>query len=77
MTIKLVVHRLYFFVNQSWAWNTLDFGLVVVSLQELFWADFGSDDTGFSVAFMRLIRLVRVTKLFRVFRVMFIFRDLR
>jgi len=74
---KLCVHRLYFFVNDDWMWNCLDFVLVIVSVQDLILSNVGGSGDRLNVAFMRILRLLRVSKMFRVFRVMLFFRELR
>jgi len=77
LVVKLMVHRLYFFVNDEWAWNCLDFLLVIISVQDILWLDAGVAGNGFNVAFIRIIRLARVSKMFRVFKVMVFFKELR
>jgi hypothetical protein len=62
---KLYVHRLYFFWNEDWALNSLDFMLVVT----------GALDIGlrlgnlWNVSYMRSLRVVKVAKALRLVRV--------
>uniref|UniRef100_A0A6U6K7Y6 EF-hand domain-containing protein n=1 Tax=Zooxanthella nutricula TaxID=1333877 RepID=A0A6U6K7Y6_9DINO len=75
LVIKLCVHRLYFFVNESRSWNIFDFILVLfASLDQLFTQlgqSFGS------VAFARSLRLFKMGKILRVFKAMRFLKELR
>lgn len=74
LILCLMVHRWYFFVNESAGWNWLHFILVILSAMDLA-ADWGADDTG-TIMYMRSLRFCRVTKAFRIFRVMTSFHEL-
>lgn len=71
--LKIANHRIYFFWNSDWAWNCLDFIIVVVAFGELIF------DVLFSVdfIFMRAIRVLRITKFLRIFRMLRFLSTLR
>jgi len=71
IVLKLLAHRLYFFINDSWNWNLLDFGLVALGLIDLVLS------TSINPIHLRIVRLVRVFKIVRVFRLMRGFTELR
>eukprot|EP00913_Durusdinium_trenchii_P023959 g22501.t1 len=54
LILCLMVHRWYFFVNESAGWNWLHFILVILSAMDLA-ADWGADDTG-TIMYMSLGR---------------------
>lgn len=84
--LKLSVHRLYFFINRDYMWNTLDTFLVVGAMYDLVMTYLGptweeepagaGTNNGFSLTFLRILRLLRLTKVIRIFRVMRFFSEL-
>ncbi|CAJ1396894.1 unnamed protein product [Effrenium voratum] len=85
LALKLVVHRLYFFVNNESAWNCFDFCLVLFSIVEyavkihleIQAADPSGGGGGVNVGFLRIFRLCKIAKVLRVFRTLRFFTDLR
>mmetsp|Transcript_9666 Transcript_9666/g.21562 ORF Transcript_9666/g.21562 Transcript_9666/m.21562 type:complete len:691 (-) Transcript_9666:128-2200(-) len=78
LTLKMLVHRLYFFCNEDMSWNIFDFLLVVFGLIDQYTMLVLANEGGRnSLTFMRSIRLVRLVKILRVLRVMRFFRELR
>lgn len=77
LLLRLVAHRLFFFVNAECSWNIFDFVLVQLSLLDqgvtLILAESGG---GGNVGFMRMLRLLKLAKIFRTFRTMRFFKDL-
>merc|ERR1712048_971276 len=69
---KLIVHRLYFFCNNEWSINMLDFCLVVYSL-----ADAVLISTGMNLTFLRTLRVFKFAKVLRLLRAVSIIKDLR
>merc|ERR1719382_614240 len=67
LTLKILVHRLYYFVNSDWAWNWLDVGLVAYSSLELVSVLLYSDK-GEGFLFLRVLRVFKMTKVARLFR---------
>eukprot|EP00929_Paragymnodinium_shiwhaense_P116445 TRINITY_DN8599_c0_g1_i1.p1 TRINITY_DN8599_c0_g1~~TRINITY_DN8599_c0_g1_i1.p1 ORF type:complete len:779 (+),score=176.52 TRINITY_DN8599_c0_g1_i1:131-2467(+) len=65
LTLRLWVHKHYFFCNEDCSWNWLDFFLVSLSVMELLLT---TVKTSFNKMFMRILRLLKVSKLLRVFR---------
>merc|ERR1712072_1089361 len=89
LMVRLKVHGAYFFSNEEWNWNLLDFFLVMISLwdflvsslfQDLFskrMFENGNNRSGFNMTFLRALRLIRMSKIFRILRVMRYFGELR
>ncbi|CAK8997959.1 unnamed protein product [Durusdinium trenchii] len=79
LAAKLVVHRCYFFWNEDWCWNLLDFFLVVVVLVEsLISAVSVSDPTGsMNIMFVRVLRLFKLARVLRIMRTFRFFTELR
>lgn len=61
LLLKVVVHRVYIFVNHEWGWNLFDCVVVSISLNQLLLA-------GASPSFLRLMRVLKVGKVMRIFR---------
>jgi len=81
LALRLLNHRLYFFVNQDMKWNILDFVLVVFSLLDicsemLLGPEGGSDSGGGNISYMRVLRLVKLAKILRALRIMKVMREL-
>mmetsp|Transcript_57417 Transcript_57417/g.134652 ORF Transcript_57417/g.134652 Transcript_57417/m.134652 type:complete len:940 (+) Transcript_57417:21-2840(+) len=76
LILKLAVHGFFFFTNDQWSWNWLDFFLVVISFYDII-AEYLASGGGVSLTFLRVLRLMRVSKIFRAFRVMREFKELR
>lgn len=84
LLLKIIVHRLYFFVNEEWRWNIFDFFLVVFSFSEvaisrmLVMNQPGPESSAsLNVGFLRLLRLTKLAKVLRVFRTLKFFTELR
>eukprot|EP00435_Cladocopium_sp_Y103_P071046 s21_g36.t1 len=81
--LKIIVHRLYFFVNEEWRWNIFDFILVVFSFSEVAISRLlvlnqpSENSTSLNVGFLRLLRLTKLAKVLRVFRTLKFFTELR
>jgi len=72
LILRLIVHRLYFFVNDDCKWNTMDAILCVFAAVEVVFfmvmlAGAEAQATS-NVSFIRLLRIMKVVKVFRVFR---------
>lgn len=68
LTLKLIVHKEYYFVNDDWAWNNLDVWLVLAGVYGcIVWL---VDDTAqySNITLARLGRVMKLSKLLRVFR---------
>ncbi|CAE7730453.1 Scn11a [Symbiodinium sp. CCMP2456] len=75
LVLRLLVHRLYFFINDNLAWNWLDLLLVAFSIIEIIviWRTDGQSGT---ILYMRTLRICKVSKAVRIFRVLTAFREL-
>ncbi|CAK0888226.1 unnamed protein product [Prorocentrum cordatum] len=71
--LRLVVHRLYFFLSEDAGWNWFDFLIVLIDIMETVLAEGGP--AGLSV--LRLVRTLKVIRVFRVFRLVHVFHELR
>lgn len=79
LILRLINHRLYFFVNADVRWNLLDFVLVLFSLLDLVSSLLvGRDDESGSsnISYMRMLRLLKLAKILRTLRIMKVFREL-
>mmetsp|Transcript_2324 Transcript_2324/g.4605 ORF Transcript_2324/g.4605 Transcript_2324/m.4605 type:complete len:648 (+) Transcript_2324:103-2046(+) len=78
ITLKLIVHRLYFFINESRGWNILDTCLVAGGAFELAMTLLSDGDTTLvNPVIMRCLRLLKMVKILRVLRVIMFFKELR
>lgn len=79
LVLKLLVHRMYFFVSQDFGWNLLDVVIVGCSLVEIacFDLELCSESGSMNVSFMRLFRIFRLAKVLRVVRTVRFFSELR
>ncbi|CAK9024780.1 unnamed protein product [Durusdinium trenchii] len=84
LMLKILVHRLYFFVNEEWRWNIFDFFLVVFSFSEVAISRYlvlnqtsEESSASLNVGFLRLLRLTKLAKVLRVFRTLKFFTELR
>jgi hypothetical protein len=78
ITLKLIVHRLYFFINESRGWNILDACLVAGGAFELVMTLVSDgDQTLVNPVIMRCLRLLKMVKILRVLRVIMFFKELR
>jgi len=78
--LRILVHRLYFFVNDECKWNLFDFVLVIISMWDIVMSLIvsslqGNGHNG-NISFMRIFRLMKVAKILRTLRVMRVFKDL-
>jgi voltage-gated sodium channel len=72
LALKVCVHRLYFFWNNDYRWNTLDtflvcYGILEISLRE----------SGGNFSWLRALRLFKMAKVLRVLRVIKSLKELR
>lgn len=74
LSLKLHVHRLFFFVNEHAGWNIFDTILVATSLLE---QAVLSKTSGIDIKFLRILRLLKMTKVLRMLRVLQFVRSLR
>eukprot|EP00747_Dinoflagellata_sp_TGD_P170630 gnl/TRDRNA2_/TRDRNA2_202674_c0_seq1.p1 gnl/TRDRNA2_/TRDRNA2_202674_c0~~gnl/TRDRNA2_/TRDRNA2_202674_c0_seq1.p1 ORF type:complete len:631 (+),score=115.14 gnl/TRDRNA2_/TRDRNA2_202674_c0_seq1:58-1950(+) len=73
LTLKFIVHRLYFFANATVRMNLLDLLLVVMSVYDFIsWVSLMGN-----VTFLRSLRMLKLAKMLRMIRVLHIFQDLR
>lgn len=83
LILKLMVNRLYFFVNEDSLWNCFDFVLVMFSIVEyavkihLEVTETDAGGGGMNVGFLRMFRLCKIAKVLRVFRTLRFFTELR
>lgn len=73
--MRIFGEELVFFFGKEWAWNWLDFSLVLATMAELAASTEGSPSTSFTS--MRLWRLSRAVRSFRLVRLLQRFRDFR
>eukprot|EP00929_Paragymnodinium_shiwhaense_P118762 TRINITY_DN9067_c0_g3_i2.p1 TRINITY_DN9067_c0_g3~~TRINITY_DN9067_c0_g3_i2.p1 ORF type:complete len:681 (+),score=121.73 TRINITY_DN9067_c0_g3_i2:153-2195(+) len=74
LLIRLLVHKLYFFCNEDFAWNSLDCFLVVLATFE-YAVNAAAGSMNFM--FLRILRLLKVSKLLRVVRAVRFLAELR
>jgi len=76
--LKLMVHKLYFFVNSNWRWNIFDFFLVVVGLIDMASAFLLQFEllAGDAIV-LRCLRVLKLVRILRVLRILKVFNDLR
>lgn len=72
LILKLVVHRIYFFCNDSMGWNIFDLTLVLQAIGDAFMIQQHSNLT-----FARIVRLFKLGKVFRLLRALRFARELR
>jgi len=77
ITLKLLVHRLYFFCNEELRWNLFDFFLVVIGTAELIVRYSLNDVFVLNPTFLRMFRILRISKIFRIIRLLRFFNELR
>lgn len=71
LSLKLWVHRLYYFCNADMGWNILDTFLVVSGILEVI------TNSSSNPSFVRMIRFVRITRVLRMVRLLRFFAELR
>eukprot|EP00929_Paragymnodinium_shiwhaense_P104265 TRINITY_DN6851_c0_g1_i1.p1 TRINITY_DN6851_c0_g1~~TRINITY_DN6851_c0_g1_i1.p1 ORF type:complete len:873 (-),score=184.42 TRINITY_DN6851_c0_g1_i1:104-2656(-) len=75
LTLRLLVHRAYFFINEECKWNNLDFALVALSVFD--WSTRLFDMSSINLAFLRVVRLLKLAKGLRALRAVRFFKALR
>mgnify|MGYP002803557489 FL=1 len=75
-TLRLIVHRLFFFVNDNAGWNVLDFVLVFISVAELAFSVVSGRETNGTVTYLRVLRLCKFARILRSLKVITAFREL-
>jgi len=84
LLMKLYVHRLYFFWNSDYRWNTFDLLLICVAVFDDIMALIKSIDPsqektadGVNLTFLRILRILKLAKIFRVLRAIKHVQELR
>jgi len=62
VSLRISVHRLYFFWNDQMGWNIFDFLLTVQGVIDVILTFSPTGDDGAQVRFMRLARLMKLGK---------------
>jgi len=78
--LKLLVHRIYFFLNKEMYWNSFDLALIAVSSMEIvtiFLLSRDDAESNFNVSFLRSFRLFKLARVLRVFRTFRFITELR
>jgi hypothetical protein len=70
LTMKVLVHRLFFFIGTGWKWNILDAGLVAFSVFDVALTIKLATHAhgGPNLAFLRTLRVLRMVKVMRMVR---------
>jgi voltage-gated sodium channel len=68
--LKLLVHRGFFFWNEDWRWNVLDFFLVAYGYSEMILG-------GLTITWLRSLRLFRMVRVLRVLKLAKSMKELR
>jgi hypothetical protein len=76
ISLRICVHKLFFFCGQDLIWNLFDLFIVLVGIWDLALTAFVVSNTTKSFLFMRALRLLKLAKIFRTFRLMRAFREL-
>jgi voltage-gated sodium channel len=76
LILRVLVHRLYFFVNVDMKWNLFDFSLVTSSILAIIMEKLATDSDIKDVIFLRTLRLAKLAKVFRAVRAARKFKDL-
>jgi len=77
LSLRLMVFKLYFFINAEWKWNIFDMLLVCSSIYSTVSALVSGGAAGGGSNVLRLLRLMKMMKMLRLIRVMKFFRELR
>ncbi|CAJ1428406.1 unnamed protein product [Effrenium voratum] len=72
ISLRLLVHRLYFFVNEEWAWNIMDLLLLLVAVSDVI-----MEYLDLNVGRVGVLRLLRIGRLLRVVRVLRFLKEVR
>jgi len=72
MLCRMLAHQLNFWVGPEWAWNHMDFGLLLCSIAEI-----TLESIDLKTSFIRVLRLMRMLRSIRLVRVLRFFRELR
>jgi voltage-gated sodium channel len=72
LVMKLIVHRLYFFVNEEMKWNVFDFTLVMFTI-----VDQALASSSFDLTFMRSLRILKMAKILRTFKLVKSLKELK
>jgi len=76
LTLRIVVHRLYFLIGEDLKWNFFDLFLVCLSLFDFLLNSLEGENDGTNIGFMRMLRLLKLARILRTLRVMKVFREL-
>ena len=77
LTMKLSLHRCYFFTNSEWKWNSFDLFLVLFSIGEQLIQGLVEGSSTANLSFLRMMRMLKIVKVLRLFRTLRYFNDLR
>jgi len=75
--LKILVHRVYFFVGKDMGWNIFDFALILLGLLDAIMQKLPNVWSISNANFMRLLRLLKVIRTLRTIRVLKFFHELR
>eukprot|EP00929_Paragymnodinium_shiwhaense_P104267 TRINITY_DN6851_c0_g2_i1.p1 TRINITY_DN6851_c0_g2~~TRINITY_DN6851_c0_g2_i1.p1 ORF type:complete len:863 (-),score=143.25 TRINITY_DN6851_c0_g2_i1:218-2806(-) len=75
LSLRILVHRAYFFINGESMWNNLDFALVALSVFD--WSTRIFDMSSINLAFLRVVRLLKLAKGLRALKAVRFFNALR
>lgn len=70
LLLRILALRRYFIFGEDWAWNFLDFVLVLTSIPEYF-------QNSMKVSFLRIVRMVKLSRAFRLVRLVKFVTSLR
>jgi len=77
LTLKLFVHRAFFFCNHDMRWNIADTVLVLVGILDFCVEHLFHTKSMMNPSHMRFLRLLRISKIFRIVRLLRFFSELR
>jgi len=75
LALRLISHRMWFFMNDDWGWNILDSVIVTLSLWGVAATLVGENVV--QLTFLRSLRTLRLARVLRLLRVVKVFNDLR
>jgi len=78
LILKLMVHRMYFFIGHDCLWNYLDSALAAAACYDLLTGlVLQHDNSSNNFMILRIVRLIKVAKVLRIVRLFRFFRELR
>merc|ERR1711972_535535 len=70
LLVRLMAHRMYFWVNEDMKWNIFDFFLVGISILEVVLSTQAEGSESGNMGFIRVFRLFKFFKVFRALRLL-------